>query len=287
MAAIQRPRLIKTPRIKRRPKVTSAAQQGVLNTAHVVSKAQQTARSVQGAVSGAALEVIALGEIALGTSTTTGKRLLEAVRYGHDMWRLQAHFQDLRIMAVSAIGVPGCLRGPDLAPLIGGAPGAAAAQGLEAELREAVAEGVAECFRQWQDQVSVPGLPWYPAFAAFPGPQAPPIPNVPMPLISCPSAKASMITTPAPLRGEMYEALPDALQVPAIDAFLNRIAQSLAVYFLIWLAQQQVMLVMGKGPIPTFAPPYVPVGPVVGGDIIAAPGHLIAGSLPNVTLLPG
>jgi hypothetical protein len=36
------------------------------------------------------------------------------------------------------------------------------------------------------------------------------------------------------------------------------------------------MLVLGKGPIPTFAPPFVPVGPVVMGDNIAVPGHLIA-----------
>jgi hypothetical protein len=34
---------------------------------------------------------------------------------------------------------------------------------------------------------------------------------------------------------------------------------------------------MGKGPIPSFAPPYVPVGPVVMGDNISAPGHVIAG----------
>jgi hypothetical protein len=31
---------------------------------------------------------------------------------------------------------------------------------------------------------------------------------------------------------------------------------------------------MGKGQIPTFAPPYVPVGPVVGGDVLSIPGHL-------------
>ena len=34
--------------------------------------------------------------------------------------------------------------------------------------------------------------------------------------------------------------------------------------------------VLGKGPVPSFAPPYVPVGPVVGGDNIAVPGHLLA-----------
>ena len=32
----------------------------------------------------------------------------------------------------------------------------------------------------------------------------------------------------------------------------------------------------GKGPIPTFAPPFVPVGPVVAGDNIGTPGHVIA-----------
>ena len=30
-----------------------------------------------------------------------------------------------------------------------------------------------------------------------------------------------------------------------------------------------------KGTVPTFAPPYVPVGPVFGGDNIAVPGHLV------------
>jgi hypothetical protein len=50
----------------------------------------------------------------------------------------------------------------------------------------------------------------------------------------------------------------------------------LSLAFLMWLPQQQVMLVLGKGQIPTFAPPFVPVGPVMGGDNIAVPGHLMA-----------
>jgi hypothetical protein len=35
-----------------------------------------------------------------------------------------------------------------------------------------------------------------------------------------------------------------------------------------------VMMVMGQGPVPTFSPPYVPVGPVVSGTILPTPGHL-------------
>jgi hypothetical protein len=56
----------------------------------------------------------------------------------------------------------------------------------------------------------------------------------------------------------------------------DSIGQALGTTFLAWLGMQQVMLVMGKGSIPTFAPPYMPVGPVVGGDIISAPGHLMS-----------
>jgi hypothetical protein len=42
------------------------------------------------------------------------------------------------------------------------------------------------------------------------------------------------------------------------------------------MASQMMMLSLGKGPIPTFAPPFVPLGPVMNGDNIAAPGHVMA-----------
>jgi len=34
------------------------------------------------------------------------------------------------------------------------------------------------------------------------------------------------------------------------------------------------MMVMGMGPVPTFNPPYVPVGSVGNGYVIPSPGHL-------------
>jgi hypothetical protein len=37
----------------------------------------------------------------------------------------------------------------------------------------------------------------------------------------------------------------------------------------------QVKGVIGTGPVPTFAPPYVPVGAVVGGTAISPPGALL------------
>ena len=188
-------------------------------------------------------------------------------------------------MAVSAIGTPGCLDGPELAPNIRNAPNVVAWTDAKADLRDAVADGVASCFGQRQDPVTVPGLPWYPAFAAWPGPTAPPTPNVPTPRIALPSAKLSMIIVPGNLQSAMYNALPDALQVTDVEKILEGLATVLALAFKTWLPAALVMLVMG--PVPTFAPPYCPVGPVGNGDVISAPGHLAAAQPPSPVKILG
>jgi hypothetical protein len=207
-------------------------------------------------------------------------KMVDAVKFAHQMWKLQAKFQNLKIMAVAAIGQPGCLSGPSLESLIKMAPYSAAMVGNEAAYRDAIAKGVADCFQKWQDNVTVPGLPWYPAFAAFPGPMAPPMPNVPMPLITCISSQMTQIITPKPMSDAMTNALPQKMRDDDVTkihvALFDAIATALALAFLIWLPSQQVMMVLGTGPIPTFAPPFVPVGPVVNGNNIPTPGHLAA-----------
>lgn len=206
--------------------------------------------------------------------------MLDAVTFAHNMWKLQARFQNLKIMAVSAIGTPGCLTGPELEPFIKMFPPAAAMIGNMAKHRDAVAKGVSTCFKRWQDQVTVPGLPWYPAFAAFPGPMAPPMPNVPTPLIACPSAMMSEIVSPMSMKTEMDNALDAGMKQKDTDhqyeALHDAIATVLALAFLTWLPAQQVMLVLGMGQIPTFAPPVVPVGPVLNGQNLPIPGHLMS-----------
>ncbi|MCU1280499.1 MAG: hypothetical protein JWM53_4045, partial [bacterium] len=133
--------------------------------------------------------------------------MIDAVGFAHNMWKLQAKFQNLQVMAIAAIGSPGCLDGPELEPLIKNAPMCAAYTGNKAKYRDAVAKGVSKCFKDWQGQVMVPGLPWYPAFAAFPGPMAPPMPNVPTPLIACPSAMMAKIVAPMDMKQGMIDAL--------------------------------------------------------------------------------
>ncbi len=204
--------------------------------------------------------------------------MIDAVGIAHTKWKGLAKFKDLKINAVTALGMPGCLDGPELESDIKNAPICASWSGNKAKYRDAIATGVSKKFKEWQDKVTVPGLPWYPLFAAFPGPMAPPTPNVPMPLAACISAAMTSMILPGGMRDAMVDALDGGLKDKDPDkqhkALFDAIATVISVGFVAWLPAQQVIGVLGKGPIPSFAPPYVPVGPVLMGDNIATPGHL-------------
>jgi hypothetical protein len=206
--------------------------------------------------------------------------MLDAIKFGHTMWKLQAKFKDLKINALTALGQPGCLDGPELESLIKNAPPCAGFAGNMGKHRDAVAKGISKCFKSWQGSVQVTGLPLYPAGAAFPGPMMPPMPNVPVPLITCISSDLTKLILPDDMKKEMGSALDGGLKNKDGDKQYEALHQAIATVcslaFVIWLAGQQVMLVMGKGPIPTFAPPVVPVGPVVMGDNLPIPGHLMS-----------
>ncbi len=92
------------------------------------------------------------------------------------------------------------------------------------------------------------------------------------------SSKRDFLAFPLPVKSEMGNALDGGLKQKDPDkqyeALHDAVATVLAAAFSLWLPAQMVMNVMGKGPIPSFAPPYVPVGPVVMGDNLPIPGHL-------------
>lgn len=206
--------------------------------------------------------------------------MVDAVGFSHNMWKLQAKFKDLKVNAVTVLGTPGCFDGPELESNIKNAPMCGSFTGNKAKYRDAVAKGVSKCFKDWMKSVTITGLPWTPAFAAFPGPQAPPMPNIPTPLIACIASKITTIGAPSDMKKAMIDALDGGMKDKDKDkqheALFEAIATTLSIAFLMWMPMQQVMLVLCKGPIPTFAPPFVPVGPVVMGDNVAAPGHVMA-----------
>lgn len=199
--------------------------------------------------------------------------MLDGFKSAVDMWRTMAMFKNIMVNGPTALGQPGCLSGPELEPFIKNMS-LPAATGNEQKWRDAVAKGLSKCWKDWQDQVMVPGLPLYPAFAAFPGPMGPPMPNIPVPLITCPSPGMAKMAPPM-----LKQAMKDSFSLDDPDDHFGATAMAIATAvnaaFMAWLPSQMVMNMMGTGPIPTFVPPYVPVGPVLQGQNIPAP-NLIA-----------
>jgi hypothetical protein len=191
-----------------------------------------------------------------------------AIHGAVDQWRQMAMIAG--VMIVGPVASLGIVVGPPLTPLI-------LAQGPKSTPQElkyttAIANALGTAWLPWQMSIKVPGLPWYPAFAAFPGPFAPPMPNIPIPLIALVSVDASL--SPGALSGLMMANLGDPTALHAQDLF-DAVSKAFNTVFTMFKAMTMVTNVLGTGPIPTFAPPFVPVGPVMGGVGTGPPGCLV------------
>jgi hypothetical protein len=189
----------------------------------------------------------------------------DAICQAWSTWQSSATMVGIVINAVTAVGRQ--IVGPPLTPLILAA--APKAGPSEMKYSNVIANVIGTAWLQFTATVKVPGLPWYPAFAAFPGPMAPPMPNIPVPFaaltqvpapISVQAMKTQMVAQladpAAPFHAQLFESICDAF-----DKCYN-----------LWKVSTMVTNVLGTGSIPTFAPPIVPVGPVVGGVGTMTPG---------------
>jgi len=164
----------------------------------------------------------------------------------------------------------GSVLGPPLTPLIVASAPKTTPQELKYSM--AVANAFGTAWQAWHMGLKIPGLPLYPAFAAFPAPIAPPMPNIPFPLVVLPSPGEAMLA-PGTLKGSMVGNLGDPTALHAADLF-DALTQAFSPQFMIFKASTIVKNVLGTGPVPTFAPPFVPVGPVIGGIATGPPGCL-------------
>lgn len=185
-------------------------------------------------------------------------------------WKATARLQGVIISGLVATGPRGCLVGPPLAGFM--LPKFQSLQGDDRATAIAAANGISAAFERWRQSASVPGLPWYPAFVAFPGPIAPPTPNVPSPLLALASAGMGELT-PSALQNAMSSAADPATRSKSAAAFAQIAAQAAGILSG-QIAASLVRNALGTGPIPSFAPPFVPVGPVVNGSVLPNPGVL-------------
>jgi hypothetical protein len=180
-------------------------------------------------------------------------------------WQTAATMVGVVINAVTAMG--GQIVGPPWTPLI--LASAPKATPMEMKYSNVIANVIGTAWLSFTATVKVTGMPWYPAFAAVPSPVAPPAPNVPCPFaaltqvpmsISCNVMKMQMVgqlgDPRAPFHQELFESICDAFEKT----------------YNLWKVSTMVTNVFGTGAVPTFAPPVVPAGPVVGGVGTMTPG---------------
>lgn len=206
-----------------------------------------------------------------GGGTQAVAAVTSAFTVALNTWKGTAVFSGISVNGVAALGTPGCLIGPPLAPLMIARFNTLGAD--ERAIATAAALGIGSNFAAWQNGVTVPGLPWYPAFAAVPGPAAPPTPNVPTPFITLVSSGMAGMTDTATLQASMAAAASASIRERAKTAFAA-IAPIVILQFQTKVLMTHVKGVLGSGPVPSFSPPYVPVGPVVGGKAFSPPGTL-------------
>jgi hypothetical protein len=102
---------------------------------------------------------------------------------------------------------------------------------------------------------------------AFPGPVAPPTPNVPVPVV----ALTQVPPQPAMMKQQMVGQLADP-QAPFHAELFEAICDAFDKCFKLWQTTTMVTNVLGAGQVPSFAPPYMPAGPVIGGVGNMPPG---------------
>jgi hypothetical protein len=183
-------------------------------------------------------------------------------------WQAQAKLVGIQVYGQAAFSIPGCLRGPELEAAISRrAPRESA---WERKMSAAIAAGVSAAWKNWQQSVFVPRLDWYPPFAAFAGPAAPPTPNVPTAVIKLGQNPSAMCA--AAIRSGIAAGAPKTAHAAAIA---GAIATGASMAFLAWQVSVKVRNVIGQGPVPSYAPPDVPAGPVEMGYASSAPGCFV------------
>jgi hypothetical protein len=150
---------------------------------------------------------------------------------------------------------------------------------VPAAVAQALARELGGAWREWADgfRLSLAGA--YPTLAAVPGPVAPPTPAAGAYPVSRGTSAGEYRLSAATLSPRLVSALQGhaGRDIPGLNNAIKDLTSWVEASFRDWQLTAQIVGVMGKGPIPSFAPPYVPVGPVVMGDNISGPGHVIAG----------
>jgi len=121
------------------------------------------------------------------------------------------------------------------------------------------------------DEVTIPGLPFYPSFASWLGSEAPPTPNVSVPLVTLVSSGLDAMSTPGAIKQSVETRIGSTGSGAAREDAIWDYANRLALTFTGWIPEAQVTQVMGHGEPPG------PGGPVEGSCFTGDAGPFATG----------
>ncbi|GLR16559.1 hypothetical protein [Portibacter lacus] len=207
-------------------------------------------------------------------ATIKPNRLFGAMRAGHEYFKAVSSFQNVEINGSKAYGDAGCLSAPNIEPLIFGELSGEMVTYENREMAKAVSKVTAYYLDQWRAGFHIPGLNWYPLFNYFPGPVAPPMPNIPTPLAICPSFGEFLLTKKQMMIQDIMNALPSKMRNDINSTTVSSYCNVTVDYYNQWLNTDYLTNMVGYGPIPGFKPPFSYGGQVRGGRLLPKFGVL-------------
>ena len=208
--------------------------------------------------------------------STIAKLAQEAFRTGVNDWIGRARIQGGTVRGPTAHLTPGSL--VSAANIEASVSQSLTGSKVPTEIAWALAKVLATAWNDWASgfQIVVPLA--YPTFAAFPGPAAPPTPAAPISVAqrnSAGEASLNAVLLTNKLLGAVlaYAAKADGGD---LDGAMLSLGTWIESSFNEWKSMTKIVGLQGSGGVPTFAPPYVPVGPVVAGVNVTI-GTLFAG----------
>jgi hypothetical protein len=195
----------------------------------------------------------------------------DAICSAWQQWQSAATLVGVVINAAVAAG--GQVVGPPLTPAI--MLSAPKASPQELKYSNVIATVLGTAWLAYTSTMKVAGMPWYPAFTACPSPVAPPTPNVPCPVKMLNGMFPGMPMPPVEyLKQQMVNMLADP-KAPFHAELFEAVSDGFDKVRTVWEGATQVTNVLGTGAVPTYAPPYVPAGPVLGGIGNMTPGGFV------------
>ena len=191
--------------------------------------------------------------------------ICDAICQAWSTWQTAATMVGVVINGPTAVG--GQIVGPPWTPLI--LASGPKSTPMEAKYTATIANVIGTAWLSFTATVKVAGMPWYPTLMVCPAPVAPPTPNIPCPFAALTQVPVSISTNVMKMQMVGMHADP---QAPFHQQLFEAVCDAFEKCYDLWKVSTMVTNVLGTGPVPTFAPPYIPLGPVVGGVGTMTPG---------------